>query len=336
MVNAELVAISAATMPYTIEQRVIWDEHFRERYGFIPGAGLIWNSTGIDQRHAVTDPREEDLSHWSTGERMARFAQESRSLGREAITGALALADMAPSEVDLLVVVSCTGYATPGLDLLLANDLAVPHRVQRLCIGHMGCCASLPELAAESDAVVARRHERSMLSVELTSLHVQPVCRSVEQLVAHALFSDAVVATVVRPGTGGLRLVETTARTDASHQDAMTWHITDFGFRMTLSSRVPGVLARHVRPVVDELLAGHVLIVGDIAGWAVHPGGPKILDVCQGALGLDDCDMRASVETLDENGNCSSATVMLCCSGCSRRKRFRPETTSSHWPSDPA
>lgn len=311
MVNADIVAISAATMPCTIDQRAIWDEHFRERYECIPGAGMIWNSTGIDQRHAVVDPRVEDLSRWSTGERMARYQAESRPLGIEAITGALALANMAPGDIDLLVVVSCTGYSTPGLDLMLANDTGMPDNVQRLCIGHMGCYASLPALAAVSDAVVARGMNAVMLSAELTSLHVQPVCRSVEQLVAHALFSDAVVATVVRPGNRGLRLLDTAARTDSSHQDAMTWQITDFGFRMTLSSRVPGILARHVRPVVDDLLARHGLVVGDVAGWAVHPGGPRILDVCQVALGLEDSDMSASVETLREHGNCSSATVMV-------------------------
>ncbi len=36
----------------------------------------------------------------------------------------------------------------------------------------------------------------------------------------------------------------------------MTWDVTDLGFRMGLSPRVPDVLARHVGGVVDELLAG--------------------------------------------------------------------------------
>ncbi|MFN0025877.1 MAG: type III polyketide synthase [Acidimicrobiales bacterium] len=309
--NADVVAISAATLPWTIDQRAIWDEHFSARYRCIPGAAKIWNSAGIDQRHAVIDPRTEDVSEWSTGERMERYQAECRPLGLQAITGALALAKLTPQDIDLLVVVSCTGYSTPGLDLILADDAGMSSDVQRLCIGHMGCYASLPALATVSDAVVARGMTAIMLSAELSSLHAQPACRSLEQLVAHALFSDAVVASVVRPGTGGLRLLDTSARTDSSHQDAMTWRITDHGFRMTLSARVPAILARHVRPVVEELLARHGLAIPDVAGWAVHPGGPKILDVCQDALGLQDSHMSASVETLRQHGNCSSATVLL-------------------------
>ena len=59
----------------------------------------------------------------------------------------------------------------------------------------------------------------------------------------------------------------------------MTWEVTDLGFRMGLSPRVPQVLSLHVRTLVDDLLARHGLTRGDVDGWAVHPGGPKILDV---------------------------------------------------------
>ena len=66
----------------------------------------------------------------------------------------------------------------------------------------------------------------------------------------------------------------------------MTWDVTDLGFRMGLSPRVPDVLSRHVGGVVDELLAGAGLRIEDVAGWAVHPGGPRILDVVRDELGL--------------------------------------------------
>ena len=72
----------------------------------------------------------------------------------------------------------------------------------------------------------------------------------------------------------------------------MTWDVTDLGFRMGLSPRVPDVLARHVADVVDELLAAAGLRVEDVAGWAVHPGGPRILDVVRDELGLPETRWR--------------------------------------------
>ncbi|HTF10083.1 MAG TPA: 3-oxoacyl-[acyl-carrier-protein] synthase III C-terminal domain-containing protein, partial [Asanoa sp.] len=77
------------------------------------------------------------------------------------------------------------------------------------------------------------------------------------------------------------------------------------------SAKVPNVLAQHVRELVDGLLARHGLRRGDVDGWAVHPGGPRILNVVERELELTAEDMAASRETLAENGNCSSPTVLL-------------------------
>ena len=76
-------------------------------------------------------------------------------------------------------------------------------------------------------------------------------------------------------------------------------------------ARVPEVLSRHVGGVVDELLTGAGLRVDEVAGWAVHPGGPRILDVVRDELGLTEPQMAASRRVLAEHGNCSSATVLL-------------------------
>jgi len=80
---------------------------------------------------------------------------------------------------------------------------------------------------------------------------------------------------------------------------------------MGLSPEVPGALARHARPAVDRLLRAHGLAVADVAGWAVHPGGRRIVEVVGEQLGLTDEQLAASYRVLDSCGNCSSATVLL-------------------------
>jgi predicted naringenin-chalcone synthase len=101
------------------------------------------------------------------------------------------------------------------------------------------------------------------------------------------------------------------AHTDADSSRMMTWDVTDLGFRMGLSPEVPDVLAQHVRPVVTSLLARHDLEIDDVTGWAVHPGGPRILDVVGDRLGLPSNALDASEDVLRDHGNCSSATVLL-------------------------
>jgi predicted naringenin-chalcone synthase len=242
---------------------------------------------------------------------MRRYVVEALPLGKEALGGALDRAAVAPAELGMLVVCSCTGYVTPGLDILLARDLAMAADVRRVFVGHMGCYAALPGLGVAADYVAQHGRPAALLCVELPSLHVQPSARDAQQVVAHALFSDAAAALVLIPGGSGPGVVRVTCRTDPTTADHMTWQVTDLGFRMGLSPRVPDALAHHVTPAIGDLLAGSGLPTEEISAWAVHPGGPRILDVVRKRLSLDHEALSSSVEALAEHGNCSSATVLL-------------------------
>ena len=310
--STAVVSGAGSALPATFDQDAVWEGYFAQRYQGVRAARRIFAGAGVRRRHAVASPLDEDLSTWGTGARMERYVQEALPLGKQAVAAALDAAGLAPGNVGLFAVATCTGYATPGLDIQLASDLGMPPGLQRLLVGHMGCYAALPGLAAVSDFVTARSRPAVLLCCELTSLHVQPAQDDLEQVVAHALFSDAAAAVVLEPGASrGRRVAAIVARTDPSTADHMTWDVTDLGFRMGLSSRVPDVLGRHVGGVVEELLATAGLRIEDVAGWAVHPGGPRILDVVRDTLGLAEEQIAASRRVLAEHGNCSSATVLL-------------------------
>ena len=311
MVSAVVTGHGVA-VPGVMTQDALWEDFFSEHYDGSPLAHRIWQRAGVDQRHGVVDPRVEDVSQWGTGARMRRFVTEAMPLGKEALTTCLADAGMDAADVDQLTVVSCTGYATPGLDILLARDLGFSPDVQRLHIGHMGCYAAIPGLAAVTDVTAARGLTGVMLCLELTSLHVQPAAPDPDQMVAHALFADAAAAVAVTPDApAGLEMVDVVARTDVARSSLMTWDVTDLGFRMGLSPEVPVVLADHVADVVGELLHRNGVTMDEVAGWAVHPGGPRIVDVVAERLSLDEADVAHAREVLRTYGNCSSATVLL-------------------------
>jgi alkylresorcinol/alkylpyrone synthase len=326
-------------LPPPMSQQGLWDDFFRAHYADARVARTVWRQAGIETRRGVVNPADEDVSGWGTGDRMRRFVAEALPLGKEAVGAALGDAGLDPRDVGLFTVVSCTGYATPGLDIVLARDLGMTDSVQRLHIGHMGCYAALPGLGAAADFVTARARPAVMLCLELTSLHVQPSTQTarsgsptaddLQQMVAHALFSDAAAAVVLAPGdVPGFEVVDVVARTDVSTADHMTWDVTDLGFRMGLSPRVPDVLARHARPVVEQLLGRHGLAVGDVDGWAVHPGGRRIVEVVGEVLGLTETQLAPSYDVLREVGNCSSATVLLV---LDRMVAGLPESGSGEW-----
>ncbi len=309
--KASVTGFGSAFPGERFEQGELWERFFARHSGGGRARERVFRGAGVRHRHGVANPLLEDVSRWTTGERMRRYVTEALPLGKEAVGAALSDAGLAAEDVGLFAVVSCTGYATPGLDIRIAADLGMAADVQRLVVGHMGCYAAIPGLSTVTDFVVARGRPAVLLCLELTSLHVQPPTGDMGQLVAHALFGDAAAAVVVTPGAGPGEVLDVAAVTDPGTAELMTWDVTDHGFRMGLSPQVPAVLARHVTPMVTALLARHGLAPSDVTGWAVHPGGPRILDVVAEQLALPADALAASRAVLAERGNCSSATVLL-------------------------
>ncbi|TDC72993.1 type III polyketide synthase [Micromonospora sp. KC606] len=323
-----VIAGLGTAQPPAAAQNELWEGFFSRHFSG-PTRALaerIFANSGVDRRQAAVNPLLEDVSDWPTERRMRRYQVEALPLGKEAVGRALTAAGLDAGDVGLFVVCSCTGYATPGLDILLARDLCMAPDTQRMFVGHMGCYAALPGLGAAGDFVTARGRPALLLCAELTSLHIQPASARMDtqQIVSHALFSDAAVAVVLVPGAspanalstvgpvgGGWQVREVTSITDTSTADHMTWDVTDTGFRMGLSPKVPQVLSTHVRALVDDLLARHGASVAEVDGWAVHPGGPRILNVVERELALPPAALAASRGVLAEHGNCSSPTVLL-------------------------
>jgi predicted naringenin-chalcone synthase len=92
----------------------------------------------------------------------------------------------------------------------------------------------------------------------------------------------------------------------------MTWMVSDFGMQMTLSRKVPD----HIRACLGAFLdrMGAELDLGarrlaERALFAIHPGGPRIIDEIAEHLGLRPEQVQASNTVLRNHGNMSSATL---------------------------
>jgi predicted naringenin-chalcone synthase len=253
----------------------------------------------------------------TTAQRMTRYIAEAGPLAAEVGGKALRDAMMQPSRVTHLVTVTCTGFAAPGFDLHLVDALDLRRDVQRVQVGFMGCHGAINGLRtaraialAEPDACVL------LCAVELCSLHFQYGWNP-QRIVANALFADGAAAMVVvgreaAPATSaGLTVTATGSCLFRDSADAMTWHIGDSGFEMTLSPRVPELISTNLRPWFEPWLAKQGLRIGDVAGWAIHPGGPRVMTAVGQALGLSEGALAASRQVLAGMGNMSSPTVLF-------------------------
>ena len=259
----------------------------------------------------------------STADRMARYEGAAPELALEAARRALADADVPAARVSHLVTVSCTGFTSPGVDARLVGELGLPRGVTRTQVGFMGCHGTFNGLRVAHGLTRAEPAALALVcSVELCSLHFA-YGWDPESMVANALFADGAGAVLCggadaarseRPGSNGAqgwRVAATgTVLLEESAGD-MTWRIGDHGFRMTLSPRVPELIGRELRAWLTGWLGASGLGIEDIESWAVHPGGPRILDAVEGALDLDRARTSAAREVLGAHGNMSSATILF-------------------------
>ncbi len=265
--------------------------------------------SGVATRHlAVGEAFHPPGRPPGTAARMDAYAALAPPLAAAAARPALARAGVAAEDVAHLVTVSCTGFSAPGLDLALRRELDLCADVGRTHVGFMGCHGLLNGLAVAG--ALARHAPVLLAAAELCSLHFAEDA-SREQAVAHALFADGAAALVLGPSEDARawRLAGSASCVLADEPDAMTWRIGDRGFRMTLSSVVPALVGRGLRPWLDRWLEGHGLGVDEVASWAVHPGGPRVLDAATAVLELPDDACAVSREVLASHGNMSSPTV---------------------------
>ena len=217
---------------------------------------------------------------------------------------------------DDLVHVTCTGYVSPSGAQRVVTNRRWGERTRVTHAYHMGCYASVPALRIASGLARAGDDLRvDIVHTELCSLHFDPSVHTPEQLVVQSLFADGHARYTLRRdahGEPGLRILALHEVLSSGSEDAMQWRLGDNGMRMSLSRDLPVHLARSVRPFVTELLAKVGL---DLATertrcmFAVHPGGPKVIDVVRDALELDERQVAASRRVLRRFGNMSSATL---------------------------
>lgn len=275
--------------------------------------------SGVATRNVVLDPRSgaplraaADGPPSTTAERLAAYDPAAAALGLRAAQVALDEAGLPPARITHLVTVSCTGAAAPGLDLALLRGLALRPDCQRTHVGFMGCHGALAGLRvaralaeAQPGAVVL------LVAVELCSLHFHHG-RDEGQAVANALFADGAAALVGTAGAGsGWSLAASGSCLLPEGERAMTWTVGDHGFRMTLSAEVPDIVARHLPGWLGAWLDGQGLGTRDVGSWAVHPGGPRVLDAVEQGLALPRGATAASRAVLAEHGNMSSPTVLF-------------------------
>ncbi len=251
----------------------------------------------------------------TTAQRLEVYAEEAGPLAVRSSALALAEAGFAPELISHVVTVSCTGFVAPGLDFALNAGLGLKPTVARTHVGFMGCHGALNGLRVGSAFATADPSARVLVcAVELCSLHYY-YGSATDKLIANAIFADGAAALVGQASGGPTPSAWSLAASGSclipNSRDEMGWTVGDHGFEMSLSRRVPGLIASHLRSWLESWLGENGLSLPDVRSWAVHPGGPKIVSAVEESLGLSAEALAPSRAVFAEFGNMSSPTVLF-------------------------
>ncbi len=326
---ARLLALRTAAPDNVVPQQSAFDDYYREMFRDVPKAEEIFRGAGVRTRHMAWDPRTDYADGFPPIKpRMTAWEEHFLAMGRQTVGGVLqdVQGDTDRQRIGSFVLASCTGYSGPTPDILLAKEFGLRQDLRRTFIGHMGCNAAFNVLKTALDAIAARPAELVLAgSAEVCSVHLRPEYTA-EQAVVNALFGDAGAMMLLGADDGepGPVVLSTHTETHPETSHAMSWHIEDSAFRMTLSPYVPFYLAESIIPFIKGLLAPHGLESADVRHWGVHPGGPKIIDFVGDKLTLSPEQLAPSRAVLAEYGNCSSSTILLILDRILRESRPEP------------
>lgn len=282
------------------------------------------STNGVPAHQSFFAPAEDASKRGpTTGERMMFYQEKAADLAVESAEIALHRANLTGREITHLVTASCTGFHSPGVDLTLCERLELPTDVARTHIGFMGCHAALNAIRVANSFAKSDPESRVLVcAVELCSLHFQYSNRS-EHFVSNSLFADGAASLVGKGGSCNSwgEVVANASWRLPNTSDLMSWKVGDHGFEMNLSSRVPGVIRRYLQEAISQWLAQSEVKIEDVSSWAIHPGGPRILDACEESLGLSAHDLEASRRVLNDYGNMSSPTVLFVLEELRREKK---------------
>ena len=285
---------------------------------------------GVDVRHlAFSLEQYAQFSTW--GESNRAWLTVSQELGTKAIDAVLDRAGFMRSDIDALYTVSITGIASPSLDARLASCMGLRSDIKRTPIFGLGCVGGAVGLVRAADYVRAFPDQVAvLLSVEVCSLTIQLDDLSIANMISSGLFADgAVAALLTGQGTAaaqGPKIICTKSVFYPDTEEMMGWDISEKGFRVILSPKLPELIKSRFAADVDSFLNDYGLRRRDVGSWVIHPGGPKILEAVETSLGLCNRELEASWECLSRCGNLSSGSVLKVLEEVIARHRPQPGT----------
>lgn len=276
----------------------------------------VFTNASIESRHFTQDKSWYGEQH-GFAERNRLYVENAVRMSASCARECLSAAGMGTKDFDHIIFVSSTGISTPSIDARLHNLLGFNPHVRRTPIWGIGCAGGAVGLSRALEYTTAMpEHSALVIAIELCGLTFQKDDYGKSNIIGTSLFSDGAAAVLVvgdkhpLSAHDGITLLDSLSTIYDSSLDVMGWDVRNSGLKVIFSKDIPTIVHKSVRQNIQEIAGHSNLGLGEIKHYVIHPGGPKVIDAYEKALGLENNEMRFTRSVLRKHGNMSSPTVL--------------------------
>jgi alkylresorcinol/alkylpyrone synthase len=337
------LALAHPDTAYTQEQAL-------ERLGLAQDefARRIFASCGVQSRRLRLDDDFLDRTV------QARTPEIERMLLAEAARAVDALG-VDPAEIGVVVTSSLYTLAGPTLAHRLVDHYAMDPATDKYHIVGVGCASAVPLVRLAAQTLTGRavgaggsRTKALVVAAESMSGILTRALADDERskTVGCSIFGDGCAAALIELGEGdddsavgcnggdggvadgaGPIVVASKVHQVSGTLDAVRIQLEPQDSYLHLVRELPDIAAEGLGGLADEFLAAHGLEREDVDRWLLHPGGRRIIESLQGALGLTRDQAQSSFDVLAEHGNIGTPAIFYV---LQRSLEERPPSAGEH------
>jgi predicted naringenin-chalcone synthase len=220
-----------------------------------------------------------------------------------------------PRDIGTVVSSSLYSLGCPTLAQRLVEHYAMDPATDKYHVTGVGCASAVPLMRLATQTLREHPGKQSLVvaaeSMSSVLMRATPE-DSRAKTVGSAIFGDGCAAALLsgERDAQGPTILASQVHQIGDSLGAVSLSLSPLDSHLHLARELPDLAAAGLRGVVDRFLSRNRLDAAAIDHWIVHPGGRRIIESVQDALGLSHEQAQTSWDALADHGNIGTPSIL--------------------------
>ena len=219
-----------------------------------------------------------------------------------------------PHTIGTVVTASLYSLGGPTLAHRLVDHFQMDPATDKYHMVGIGCASAVPLMRFVAQCLPHQPEKQGLIVAAESMAGILMAARAEDaraKVVGSAIFGDGCAAALLSddPHGEGPVIVSSKVHQIGDTLGAVSMKLTADDSYLHLDRDLPDVAAAGLRDLVDDFLNQSELTHSAIDHWVIHPGGRRIIECVQAALGLSREDVSLSYELLASHGNVGTPSI---------------------------